>query len=132
MPTYSTRCEGCETAAETRMSFQDYESVKLGAKTLECSTCHGKVVIAFNPGDVTFVMKDGETGGFQSKALKENTYRAKRRVEMARRTREHVAPKHLIPNYQGRETENWREAQEAARKEGGNAATYDPLIRRQG
>jgi hypothetical protein len=131
MPTYSTRCEGCGDAASTRLSFVDYESVKLGAKTLECASCHGKVVIAFNPGEVSFVMKDGESGGWTSKAVKENSYRAKRRVEMGRRTKDHVAPRPLIPNYAGQQTENWREAQEAARKEGGNTASYDSLISRE-
>lgn len=132
MPTYSTQCEGCGANAEIRLSYLDYESVKLGAKTLECSTCQGKVGIVFNPGNVSFVMKDGESGGFVGKALKENGYRAKRRVEMARRTKDHVAPKPLIPNYGGQQTENWREAQEAARKDGKDTASYTPLIRREG
>jgi hypothetical protein len=86
----------------------------------------------FNPGNVSFVMKDGESGGFVGKALKENSYRAKRRVEMARRTRDHVAPKPLIPNYEGQQTENWREAQEHARKDGLNTDSYTPLIKREG
>lgn len=132
MPTYSTQCEGCGESASIRLSYLDYESVKLGAKTLECSTCHGKVGLVFNPGNVSFVLKDGESGGFTSKANKENTYRAKRRVEMARRTRDHVAPKPLIPNYGGQETGTWREAQEHARKDGKDAASYTPLIRREG
>jgi hypothetical protein len=110
----------------------DYESVKLGAKTLECAACHGKAAIVFNPGNISFVMKDGESGGFVGKAMKENTYRAKRRVEMARRTREHIAPRPLIPNYEGQQTENWREAQESARKDGKDVSSYNPLIRREG
>jgi hypothetical protein len=129
MPTYSTRCKGCGNPASIRMSFVEYESVKLGVKTLECGSCHAQVVVEFNPGDVSFVLKDGVSGGFASKAGKENSYRAKRRIEMARRTRDHVAPHPLIPNYAGEQTENWREAQEAARKEGGNAASYDPLVK---
>ncbi len=132
MPTYTTQCEGCGTEASIRMSMLDYESVKLGAKTLECAACHGQAKLVFNPGNVSFVMKDGESGGFQSKAIRENAYRAKRRVEMARRTRDHVAPKNLVPNYGGQETENWREAQEHARKDGKDTSTYSPLIRRQG
>jgi hypothetical protein len=114
------------------MSFVDYESVKLGVKTLECGKCQGKAVLAFNPGDVSFVLPDGPSGGFTSKAGKENAYRAKRRIEMTRRTRDHVAPRPLIPNYEGAQTENWREAQEAARKDGKNVTSYDPLIKSQG
>jgi hypothetical protein len=129
MPTYSTRCESCDSTASIRLSFVDYESVKLGVKTLECGSCHGKSKIEFNPGNLSFVMKDGESGGWQSKAVKENSYRAKRRVEMTRRTKEHVAPKKLVPNYKGQETENWREAQEHARKDGKNSTSYDPLVK---
>jgi len=132
MPTYTTQCESCGATAPLRLSFVNYESVKLGVKTLECGTCLGKVALMFNPGDVSFVLADGESGGFQSKAMKENTYRAKRRVEMARRTREHIAPRPLIPNYEGQQTENWREAQESARKDGKDVSSYNPLIRREG
>jgi predicted nucleic acid-binding Zn ribbon protein len=132
MPTYSTQCEGCGVAADVRLSFVDYESVKLGAKTLECSSCQGKVNLAFNPGNVNFVMKDGESGGWTSKAGRENVYRARRNKILDKKTKDHVFKTKLIPNYGGQQTENWREAQEAARKEGGNTATYDPLIKREG
>lgn len=132
MPLYSTRCESCGESASIRLSFVNYESVKLGVKTLECASCHGKVGLSFNPGNVSFVLKDGESGGFQSKALKENTWRAKHRVEMARRERDHVFKTKLIPNFAGQETENWREAQETARKHGNDTGTYDPLVKAAG
>lgn len=131
MPVYSTRCEACNQDASIRLSFVDYESVKLGVKTLECTTCQGKVVLAFNPGDVTFVLKDGESGGWQSKAIKENKYRGRRREIMEKRERDHVFKTRLIPNHGGVETGTWRDAREAARKEGGDlaAATYNPLVK---
>jgi predicted nucleic acid-binding Zn ribbon protein len=131
MPTYSTRCEACTQEASIRLSFVDYESVKLGVKSLECTACQGKVLLAFNPGDVTFVLKDGESGGWQSKALKENKYRGRRREIMAKREKDHVFKTRLIPNHAGVETDTWRGAQEEARKEGGDlaASTYEPLVR---
>ena len=134
MPTYATRCEACQQAASIRLSFVDYESVKMGAKSLECSTCQGKVVIEFNPGDVSFVLKDGESGGFQSKAIKENKYRARRREIMAKRERDHVFKSKLVPNYGGVETGTWKDAREEARKDGGgaSASTYDSLVKREG
>lgn len=128
MPNYSVVCEGCGKRSDHRMTFVDYESVKLGAKTLECSTCHGKVGIQFNPGAVNFVLKDGESGGWTSKAGKENTYRARRNKILDQKTRDHVFKTKLIPNYAGQQTENWREAQEAARKEGSDTSTYAPHI----
>jgi hypothetical protein len=130
MPVYSTVCESCQKAASIRLSFVNYESVKLGVKTLECSECHGKVALVFNPGDVTFVLKDGESGGWQSKAIKENKYRVRRREVMAQRERDHVFKTKLIPNHGGVETGTWKEAREEARREGGtaSAATYDSLV----
>jgi predicted nucleic acid-binding Zn ribbon protein len=139
MPTYSTRCDACQQAASIRLSFVDYESVKMGVKSLECSACQGKVIIQFNPGDVSFVLKDGESGGFVSKAMKENKYRARHREVMAKRERDHVFKTKLIPNYNGMETGTWKEAREEARsetaKEHGTSAatlvaqTYEPLVK---
>lgn len=128
MPTYSTRCDTCGTAS-IRLSFVDYESVKMGAKTLECAKCQGKARISFDPGNVNFVLKDGESGGWTSKAGRENTYRARRNKILDKKTRDHVFKTKLIPNYAGQQTENWREAQEHARQDGGNATTYDPLVK---
>ena len=141
MPTYSTRCEVCGNAAEVRLSFVNYESVKLGVKSLECSSCQGKVVLAFDPGNVNFVLKDGESGGWTSKAGKENAYRARRNKVLAQKTKDHVFKTKLIPNFDGQQTENWREAQEQARatphvdSEGRAVArdvsTYEPLVKQE-
>jgi hypothetical protein len=108
----------------------DYESVKLGVKSLECASCQGKASIAFNPGEVTFVLKDGESGGWQSKAIKENKYRGRRREIMAKREQDHVFKTRLIPNYKGEETGTWKDAREEARKETGavGASTYNALV----
>lgn len=131
MPTYSTRCESCGQAASVRLSFVDYESVKLGVKNLECGECSGKVKLEFNPGNVEFVLKDGESGGFASKAGKENKYRARRREIMAKREKDHVFKTKLIPNYGGMETDTWKDAREEARKDGAVASTYEPLVKRE-
>lgn len=134
MPTYSTCCESCARTTSIRLSFVDYESVKLGVKSLECGECHGTVRIEFNPGEVTFVLKDGEHGGWHSKAIKENKYRAHRREVMTKRERDHVFKTKLVPNFGGVETGTWRDAREEARKEGGSvaAASYDHLVKEHG
>ena len=131
MPTYTTICEGCKVTREIRLTFAEYEDVCKGFKELECVDCQGKVSLQFNPGAVSFVLKDGESGGWASKALKENKYRAIRRRVMARREKDHVFKSRLIPNYMGQETGTWKDAQEEARKDGGNiaASTYDPLVK---
>ena len=131
MPPYSTKCQQCNEPASIRLSFIDYESVKMGVKSLECGTCQGTVKLAFSPGDVTFVLKDGISGGWTSKSLKENKYRTRRREIMGKREQDHVFKTKLIANHDGVETGTWREAQEVARKEGGatSAATYESLVK---
>jgi hypothetical protein len=141
MPNYSVKCEGCGAQSDLRMSFVNYESVKMGVKTLECSSCQGKVSLEFNPGEVAFVMKDGESGGWTSKAGRENAYRARRSKIMAQKTKDHVFKTKLVPNFGGQQTESWREAQEHARatphvdSEGRAVArdvsTYAPLIKQE-
>ena len=107
--------------------------MKLGAKLLECSTCQGKVEIVFNPGDVSFVLKDGESGGWAGKAIKENKLRARRREILAKKERDHVFKNKLLPNYQGMETGTWKETQAFVKSEVGAAAasTYEPLVRQE-
>ena len=138
MPTYQTQCQQCGHSGDLRLSFSDYDGVKSGDKQLLCNGCNGTCQILFDPSSVQFVMKDGESGGWQSKAMKENKYRARRREIMAQRERDHVFKPKLQANYQGVETGTWKDAREvarveAARKHGESfatavARTYDPLV----
>lgn len=143
MPLYSTRCDGCGATHELRLSFQDYDSVKLGTKLLECSACQGRVGLVFDPGDVKFVMKDGESGGWASKAVRENAFRAKRHTVMGKRQADHAPKTRLLPNFAGEQTESWKEARSlafdtaltetkdlsAAREA---SSTYDSLVKEHG
>lgn len=115
MPTYSVRCPGCESEGNTRLSFAEYDQVKAGERVLPCD-CGQNADLVFNPGAVSFVLKDGESGGWTSKAGKENAYRKKRAVEMAQREKDHVFKSRLCPNFNGEETGTWKEAQEQARE----------------
>lgn len=136
MPTYSTKCD-CGATGEIRLTYAEYDTITAGTSAIECQ-CGKKAEIVFNPGDVDFVMKDGISGGWQSKALKENKYRAKHREVMAKREDDHVFKTRLVPNFKGQETGSWKEAQSAAseerRKEGGaqaaqaSASTYQPFV----
>lgn len=140
MPTYDTQCESCHESGALRLSFSDYDLVKSGASLLRCNKCDGVCQIQFDPSNVQFVLKDGMlSGGWTSKALKENKYRAAHRQVMARREKDHVFTPKLQPNYKGMETGTWKDAQEAARaevtsdygsKKIGDAAakTYEPLV----
>lgn len=126
MPLYDTRCATCSKQETRKLSFHDYESVASGAMSLECS-CGGSPELVFDPSAVTFVLKDGESGGWATKAQKENKYRAARRGVMARRERDHVKPKSLIPNYNGQVANSWAEAKDAAYQ-----STYERVKREHG
>jgi len=122
MPMYRTQCAKCQKVEERRLTFQQYDAVKAGT-TLTCSgECGGQVGLVFDPTDVSFVLKDGESGGWVSKATKENSYRAKRRTVMAQRERDHVRPNKLQPNFQGKPAASWAEAKDAAYQ-----STYDKV-----
>lgn len=140
MPLYSIRCEKCGAEHSLKLSYSEYDSIKLGTKTLECSSCQGAVAIVFNPGDVNFVLKDGVSGGWVSKANKENKYRARRKSVMERRQRDHAPNPKLVPNFAGETVSTWEDARTmaydkayeetrdttAAREA---SSTYDSLVR---
>lgn len=115
MPTYSVRCSSCEMQGTTKLSFAEYDEAKAGERILPCE-CGQNAEIVFNPGAVNFVLKDGQSGGWTSKAGKENAYRKKRGAEMAQREKDHVFKSQLKPNFNGVEMDTWKDAQEEARK----------------
>ena len=112
------------------MTFVEYDGVMSGTITIQCPKCRTNLEIGFSPGSVSFVLRDGPSGGWASKAIKENRYRASRHRIIGQRQKDHVFTPTLQPNYMGEETGTWRNAQEMARKELGDAAasTYNFLI----
>lgn len=133
MPLYSTRCTACREERDVRLSFAQYDEVRGGKRTLACKTCGEAADLQFAPGSLGFTFKDGESGGWASKALKENAYRGQRRKRMEQREKDHVFKPKLVPNYKGEEAPTWRDAQEVARKDGGDvsAVTYEPLVQQE-
>ena len=114
MPQYNTKCLSCAKTNELRLSFSNYDAVRLGTKTLECTACQGQVDFVFCPGDVSFVLRDGESGGWISKSMRENKYRANRVGVMERRQRDHAPNPKLTPNFAGEVTHTWADAKQAA------------------
>lgn len=133
MPTYAIECPECGAAYDQRLTFAQYDEVKDGKSSLPCTKCGCSAQIAFRPGKVGFVLKEGESGGWASKSIKENKYREARRQVMAKREKDHVFKSSLQANYGGVETGSWKEAQEMARSEKGNeaAATYETLVQKE-
>jgi len=129
MPVYTFKCP-CGKGFDKRLTFAGYDRVKEGTESVPCPDCGKLTILTFAPGEFTTILKDGESGGWASKATKENKYRSQRYVDMGKRTKENVAPTPLVPNYKGEETGTWKEAQEKARKEKGDdaASTYEPRV----
>lgn len=130
MPTYEAKCAQCGSKADRRLSFSEFDEVKAGTRELQCSDCGSKAELGFSPGTLGFILKEGPSGGWATKSIKENQYRKKRGRVMEQRQRDHVRTPKLQPNYKGEETGTWKEAQEAVRKDKGDlaASSYDPLV----
>lgn len=146
---YTTKCQVCEKQGVAKLTFAEYDKAKEGGFDLTCSACGGWAQIVFDPGNVSFVLKDGESGGFTSKAAKENAFRRKHNAVMDKRQRDHAPRTTLQPNFGGALTGNWKTAREAAyettydrvKEEHGtetaqqaaqeSAQTYDPLVTRE-
>lgn len=75
-------------------------------------------------------MKEGPSGGWESKSAKERKYRDTRYSTLGKRQKDNHFVSKLQPNYKGEETGTWRGAQEEARKDKGDAAAaqYTPLV----
>jgi hypothetical protein len=129
MPTYEIVCEKCEVKLDKRLTFSEFDEVKSGLKELAC-VCGAPLKFGFAPGTLGFIMKEGPSGGWVTKSIKENQYRKQRGAVMKQRQTDHVRTPKLQPNYKGEETGTWREAKEAARKEKGDlsASSYDHLL----
>lgn len=128
MPTYTFRRPDGQTFTK-RLSFKDFHAIQAGEKMLEDDDGN-ELPLVFNPGSVGFVLKDGESGGWPSKAASENKYRRERRKEMTKREKDHVFKSRLVPNYKGKEAHNWSDVQDHVRTEKGElaASTYDRLV----
>ena len=131
MPTYTFKKTSDGTLVTRRLSFTEYEDVRAGNKVLEDG---GEALeIVFSPGQVGFVLKDGASGGWTTKADKENRFRQTRSKQMARREKDHVFKSRLVPNYQGQEAHNWSDVQDHVRSTKGIAAasTYNSHVARE-
>jgi predicted nucleic acid-binding Zn ribbon protein len=131
MPMYKMECLECGQIEDRRLTYAQFDAAKV--EPIPCSCCQKPFRFAFSPGSLGFILKEGESGGWASKSIKENAYRGKRAIRMKQREKDHVFKSRLQPNYDGEETGTWKEAQEQARKVGGNlsASTYEPLVKKE-
>lgn len=128
MPTYSVACKGCGKVGERKLTFSEMSDFS------EACTCGSSIVVMFAPSAMNFTLRDGPSGGWASRAIKEKQYREKRREMLAKKEKDHVYTPSLIPNFNGEQTESWREAKEIARVELGTSAaeSYNDLVQSKG
>lgn len=129
MPTYTFRRPDGALVSR-KLTFDEYELVR--SECFQAVDDDGsKLEFVFNPGSVGFILKDGPSGGWMSKANKENGYRQQRGAVMAERERNHVFKTKLIPNYQGQEAASWKDVRDEVRHAKGEAAarTYDGHVK---
>jgi hypothetical protein len=127
MPVYTFQDQN-GVQVSRRLSFEEFDSVKSGAKQiLDDENRPLKLVLT---ASFRTVLKDGVSGGWMSKAGKENKYRAQHRNVLAKRERDHVEKPRLVPNLAGAEAATWADAREQVRATKGNeaASTYDALV----
>lgn len=129
MPTYTFKRPSDGAVTKRKLSFDEYDLVRSGALKV---TDEGGVEleIVFNPGSANFVLKDGPSGGWMSKAFKEKKYRTVHTGTMIQREKDHVFKTRLIPNLNGVEGHNWKDIQEEVRSKKGEvaASTYQPFV----
>lgn len=128
MPVYTFECpDGARFTM--RMSMADYQAIRAGDKTL-LDDDDNELKPVFDPGRVSFTLKDGESGGWPSRTNKERKYRRRRYREMGRRQDEHAPKTRLVPNYGGKLADKWADVQDHVRTTDGEVAamTYDPLV----
>lgn len=129
MPTYGYRCpnEECKDLREDVASIKSYEE-----HHPPCLVCATPCNYEYIPSVPHAVLKDGPSGSWPSKGERIKKQRQKASEAAASRSRDRYGkePNKLVPNFDGNETETWREAQSMAQKERGvaSAATFDSRV----
>ena len=128
MPTYSYQCtvESCRHSHEedhSIMTFKDHHP--------PCMECGAPCDYIFVPTVPYVSFKDGPSGSWPSKGERFKNYRTKASEDAARRQRDRFGEmKGAVPNYNGKDTGTWQEAQFQALKDKGaeSAATFNQKV----
>jgi hypothetical protein len=125
---YDYACSKCKNVQEESCSVKDFKDFHP-----KCNKCKSSCNYQFNPSGIQFVLKDGPSGSWPSKGNRIKEQMNKKNDQMIRRQRDRYGEgQKAIPNFEGKETESWREAKNIAMKERGaqSAATYDKIIKK--
>jgi len=118
MPFYKFICEVCENTEERILSCSDKDNKQV------CN-CGGELIRQFPDSFPKVNLKGYNWSG---KAIKENGFRKKRQKQMREKTKNHVMPGSLTPNYKGDVCGSWEEAATLAKKDGVNTTQMEKKI----
>lgn len=123
---YEYVCEKCGNVQDEECSVNSFKEFRP-----PCVECGFECAYRFNPSGIQFVLKDGPSGSWPSKGERIKKQRAKASESAGKRQRERYKNPTLVPNFQGKETGSWRDAQAEALKEKGPAvaATFDDKVK---
>ena len=127
---YDYFCATCKDLQEEECSPKEFKTYKP-----KCRKCGGEREYKWTASVIQFALKDGPSGSWPSKGNHYKGYRNKRDQEMQKRQKDRYG--HLrhdaIPNYNGKDTGTWAEAQFQALKDKGaeSAATFVPKVKKE-
>jgi hypothetical protein len=123
---YDYKCSDCGNIQEDECSINTFKEHKPACKVCWCLCDY-----IFTPTNVHFVLKDGPSGSWPSKGMRINNQRMEASNKAAARQKKRYKTPSLVPNFNGKETESWREAQTEALKELGPsvASTYENKVK---
>lgn len=123
---YDYRCSNCGNVQEDECSVNVFKEHHPA-----CVKCGGVCDYQFSPTNVQFILKDGPSGSWPSKGERFKKFRAKASEAAAKRQKERYKTPTLVPNFNGKQTETWKEAQIEASKEAGPAvaASYNEKVK---
>jgi hypothetical protein len=129
MSVYSVECPACREVSQIKRSPKELPELK--ARGALCPACgQAQASYVFQPGGLQVNFAGGV---WSDKNSREKSYRAARAETLGRRQKDNNWTPTLQPNFQGEQTDSWKEAQSMARSRGSVAPeTYDNLVRTEG
>lgn len=129
MPTYFYACTNSE-CGEVREDDASMSSFKEHHPA--CHECGTSCDYTFIPTVPQVAFKDGPSGSWPSKGERFKKFRAEQSVKMEKRQYDRYGDvkKGAVPNYNGKDTGTWQEAQFQAMKDKGaeSAATFNQKV----
>lgn len=129
MPQYDYLCTNnkCGAEIEDQASMTGYKE-----HHPPCPKCGSLCNYLWKPYVPHTILRDGPSGSWPSKGERVKKYRQKSSEAAGRREKDRYGhlKRDAVPNFQGKETGTWAEAQFQALKEKGtdSAATYNPKV----